>query len=137
MKISVKVYNEIIKNKYAYETGGILGGNDGIITHCFFDEGCENKGNSYKPNIYILNQIIERWSKENINFYGIYHTHPVLDQRLSKQDIEYIELIMIATPEYIEVLYFPLLLPNDELIFYKATKNNGVFIKKEAIELVE
>ena len=56
------------------ETGGILGGQAGVITRYYADMGVSHMPAHYMPHADILNRVIERWKAERIDFYGIFHS---------------------------------------------------------------
>ena len=114
------------------ETGGIIGGTKGIITEFFFDEGHSvNDHAAYIPDIGLINSRIQRWQEEGISFYGMYHTHPDHQETLSGDDVLYIKEIMRAMPDNVPFLYFPVVIPKQKIIPYKAT------IVKDTVYLTE
>ena len=119
------IYDKIINNcsTALVETGGIIGGKRNIITHFILDG--ENELNStqhYYPNIDNLNSCIKIWQNEGILFYGIVHSHFHEDKELSFGDKQYIQKIMQAMPREIKFLYFPIVLPQNELVSFKAVR---------------
>lgn len=123
------------------EIGGILGNKgNGIISHFIMDNVTERpiKMCSYSPDVDFLNECIDGWQKDGIKFSGIFHTHFAGVKTLSKSDKEYILRIMQAMPDEIISLYFPVfVLPDRELVCYRANKENtGVTINAEDIELI-
>lgn len=137
MKIDNKTYN-LIKttfNELSYETGGILGGYKGVITH--FQEDLGRKSfdtGSYIPNIAWLNEHIKQWAGNSIQFYGIVHNHLTQTEKLSGEDKVYIEKIMKSMPAYINELYFPLVLPKGILVAFSAKiVENEIIIRKDNI----
>ena len=125
---------------YISETGGIIGGMDGIITEVEFDAGIREKCVcKYTPNTLVLNKVInERWIENDRLFMGIFHTHYAKEGKLSKNDIYYINRIMAAMPEGIKELFFPIVLfPSLEIVSYLAsTDENGFLLKKDEIRVV-
>ena len=122
------------------ETGGILGGQDGIVTHFCFDRGqCTLTSPAhYQPNTEFLNQWIQKWEVCNIRFYGIFHSHYSNDAELSSGDREYITRIMLAMPSEIHTLYFPLVLPRTAIIGYQANRyGTSVHIVCDKIEILK
>lgn len=141
MLIKKEVYKKIIDypREIPPEFGGALGGNDGIISFMLFDEGQNNgKGCSYSPNVDVVNMQIEQWLNAGIDFMGLYHSHFFGVDTLSKGDIEYIGKIMNSVFEYINELYFPIVvMPERKLIAYKAIWTQGVVnIKKDVAKIV-
>lgn len=123
------------------ETGGILGSHDNeFIDELVMDEPNPHaiKNCSYTPNISFLNQNIELWQNNNINFKGIFHTHYFGVKTLSCGDRKYITEIMHKLPKCIEYLYFPIfVLPNRELICYKAIRENEAILVEEEPLIIE
>ena len=121
------------------ETGGILGSHDNeLIDEVIMDSpGPTNtRPCSYFPNVDFLNQNIKLWQDNGISFAGIFHTHFAGVKTLSWGDKKYIDAIMKSMPSYIEYLYFPIfVLPDRELVCYKAIRTNGI-IDIQAEELV-
>ena len=142
MKILQKTYDQIIfeSRKIPYETGGILGGANGVITISQFDDGLPStRMCSYIPNTRKLNLTIKKWQQSNITFMGIYHTHFWNVETLSVNDEAYINKIMYCMPGVIEQLYFPLVvMPNPKLVSYTAKKVSGelVEIKRDKINII-
>ena len=88
----------------------------------------------YIPNVEWLNDIIGKWQKQNILFAGIAHSHPATQKQLSSDDVRYINKILQYMPEYIEHLYFPVIIPHIEVLSYKAERLGGnIRISKDKI----
>jgi len=122
------------------ETGGILGGKCGIITHCRFDSGRNRSAAPahYHPNISFLNQVIQQWQVHDISFLGLFHSHYSNDTELSLSDKRYIAEIMNAMPTAIHTLYFPIVLPGKEIIGYRADKyRSRINIVYDKIEILQ
>ncbi len=126
LKELIKEMDTCIKN-YPPETGGILGGVKGdVISHFIMDDIKEKPiaACSYSPNVEFLNQCIDDWYKNGIEFKGIFHTHFAGVKTLSKADEKYINEIMSVMPDTVKTLYFPIfVLPDRVLVPYKAEKN--------------
>ena len=105
------------------EMGGILGGKKGIVSTFVIDTGLETIDNygHYRPNVMMLNQIINNWAKQEISFYGIFHSHFPGGDQLSLGDKKYIFQIMQAMPLQINKLYFPIILPS-AVVGYQASR---------------
>ena len=117
------------------ETGGIIGGRKGIISHFWLDFG--NIYDMYIPNIERINQIISDWQETNIKFYGIFHSHFPGNENLSFGDKRYIIKIMKALPPDIKRLYFPIIFPRESMISYRAEINNRhIIIVREPTEII-
>lgn len=75
MKIKRIVYDKIITqvNETPPEIGGILGAIKGEVVAAEFDKcKMEQKMCNYTPNVNYLNNMIDTWEKNNINFCGIF-----------------------------------------------------------------
>lgn len=141
MKILRKAYNSLLNDTPPLppETGGILGGNDGIISEIFFDqnEDIHNAPAIYVPNIGLINKTIESWERTGISFYGMFHSHYSRDRELSPGDRKYILEIMRAMPRTISRLYFPIILPGEAVFGYHADRwNSEVHIARNNIEIL-
>ncbi len=142
MKITEAIINYLNEhiNENPPETGGILGSVDGeIISKVIVDIPKGAQYNCcYFPNVNFLNSCLEQWSKERVYFNGMFHTHFANVKTHSEGDISYITTIINAMPYGIEELYFPIyVLPNRELICYKAKKNQSkIDISKEDVEII-
>lgn len=127
MKIAQGIYNRILSKMPAVppETGGIIGSVDDIICTAVFDmKNTETKSAVYVPDIYFLNKCISEWAENNIQFEGIFHSHPCGQNCLSDADKEYIFEIMRGLPENINRLYFPIVFPNQKIISFRAEKSD-------------
>ena len=137
MKILPSVYNEIIENcpYVPPECGGIIGGNNNLISiYCFdkmkiiFDKA------EYIPNTDFLSKVIDDWNKSGIRFYGIFHSHCTGCEELSDADILYIQQIMSELTDTYNYLFFPIVLPKEKIVFFKASmSNNSLTIMKENV----
>jgi len=81
--------------RQAYETGGIIGVDDGGIISAFqFDKTCNSSPFEYCPNVDFLDRVInKKWAKRNIEFVGFVHSH-LNNCEISQQDIEYARNIL-------------------------------------------
>lgn len=141
MKIYKHILEEIIKivPSVPPETGGILGGRNQIISHCAFDNGedTSNAYDTYAPNIQMLNSTIKQWEKSGIKFYGIFHSHCSKAKELSMADKRYISRIMKMMPPQVGSLYFPIVIPEKELIVHRADiYGQKVHIIGDKIEII-
>ena len=140
MEINNNIYQLIISScsSKAIETGGIIGGKNNIITEFIFDEKNESGSKQhYHPDIETFNLCIENWQNENIQFYGIVHSHFREEKELSFGDTQYIRIIMQAMPSNIKFLYFPIVLPQKELIFFKAVMTKTeINIVKDDVKII-
>ena len=121
------------------ESGGILGSHGSIVDVFHFDAGIPRlDAAEYTPNLEVLNQVLEDWSRSGIRFCGVMHTHPPGQLTLSAHDEAYIRVIMAAMPEEICLLYFPIVIPRDTLIPYAASRSGDqIIISKTNILLKE
>lgn len=140
MKILRAVYESLLCETPTLppETGGILGGRCGTITHYRLDKGrCTLASPAhYQPDIELLNRVIQQWQSNKIDFHGVFHSHYPHDTELSFDDRKYITKIMLAMPPEICSLYFPLILPRRAMISYQANRyGSGVHIVCDKIEI--
>lgn len=136
----IKIINSSIDGEPP-ETGGILGSSDGkIVTEVIMDKKSKDIKHacSYSPNVDFLNLCIDSWLSAGKLFMGIFHTHFAGVKTLSCADKKYIADIMNAMPQEINTLYFPIfVLPDRELVCYKATKKNkSINIELDALEII-
>lgn len=109
------------------EAGGILGSSNGCICAFAYDPGTPDiTRNCYTPNVDFLNRIIEQWQTQGITFYGIVHSHPTGQQKLSEADLSYIQTILDCMPEQIDALYFPIVIPGEGVFPYLAHRGPAV-----------
>lgn len=138
MKITRSVYNEIINGCPCspIEAGGILGAEQGVIKYVVFDSMGGEYG-KYVPNTDNLNCTISDWQCKQIDFAGIFHSHYPVGELLSEPDIEYIKTIMTALKNACSELYFPIVIPGEKIVSYKAEIIDGdVVIEKDKIILM-
>lgn len=139
MKMLKEIYDFLIGLPYAPpERGGILGGNDDSAKFCIPDDRFITETEyKYKPDIDFLNKIINEWIKSDIDFLGIYHTHPENCEKLSFADVKYINQIMQGVKDYTNKLYFPLIIPNEKILcFYALIVADEIIIYPDAIQLI-
>ena len=141
MLIARKTYNTIIETcpLSPPETGGILGRNGDIVNIYEFDKISGNCFyNSYEPDVSFLNDIIKKWTKNGIEFHGIFHSHLSTETALSMPDKGYIFNIMRAIPVEILKLYFPIVFPRESMLSYIAVrKGNAIKIEDDIITLID
>ena len=137
MVIKKQIYNKILKmtKPYLKETGGILGEENGIITHFSFDEGISEDIGCYIPNVKKLNNIINIWNENNIKFCGIIHSHINKQASLSSGDIEYIKKIMLSASNKYTALYFPLFVDGHIISYVATLENTDVYIYDDEIKI--
>ncbi len=141
MKIFEKTLNELLSAvpPAPPETGGILGGSDQVVFTFTLDPGGPNSNDYdlYSPNTQLLNQTIKNWANAGIAFYGIFHSHFPGGIALSNGDIRYITQIMHSLPPQVDHLYFPIILPQRQIIVYRADKQaHAVHIVRDQIEIL-
>lgn len=121
------------------EIGGILGGENKVIKHLYFDVNRKSSISNYSPDTKLLNCVISDWQNHNIEFCGIFHSHLDISEHLSPADGKYIKEIMLSMPDEIECLYFPLVLPKcGKIISYKAIRQNSkVNIIRDDVEIIK
>ena len=132
MEISREIYNMIVTQcpDAPPETGGVIGGKNGVITVFEFDIFDGNGfSNSYRPNVKFLNKVIQKWITDGISFMGVFHSHEPSNVELSMPDRGYIIRIMEEMPTEINELYFPIVFPKESMQGYIALR------KKDAIEI--
>ena len=141
MKINKEIYDEILKYTPVVppETGGIIGQQNGIIGFAEFDSGSVQSDCAvYIPNVEKLNSVIEKWSSSSIEFVGMFHSHPIGQETLSKDDKEYIHSIFDSMPDSVTELYFPIVIPKSHIIAYKVIKeNHRICIQKDSVVIKE
>ncbi len=120
------------------ETGGIIGSKQGIICEVVHDRGLNKELNAiYIPDVSLINTTIRNWNSNNIIFSGIFHSHPTNQHELSSADIDYIHTIFNSIPNEINYLFFPIVLSHNTILPFIATRtNNGIFIKKDSLNII-
>ena len=139
MEILEEVYQELLHMPAVPpETGVVLGGNKHTITHLVFDNGMENKNyDIYSPNTFKINVVINGWIQDGIQFWGIAHSHRAISNNLSNGDKMYINEIMKKLHSSVDVLYFPIVIPKETVIWFKAAYVNGkTLIKQTTVKRV-
>jgi len=140
MQIFERVVNDVINNclSMPIETGGILGGKNNVITEFEFDKGTAFSSiNHYYPSVEKLDDCINNWQNDCIQFYGIVHSHLQEKRALSFGDKQYIQTIMSAMPTHIGFLYFPVVLPRKEIVSFKAMRSkNEIHIISTDIKII-
>lgn len=69
---------------------------------------------------------------------GMFHSHPIGQETLSMDDIEYIHSVFDNMPDSVTELYFPIVIPKSHIIAYKAIrKNHGICIEKDSVIIKE
>lgn len=138
LKIYRKTYDDFIStvSQLPIESGGVIGAVDGIVCTYFIDN-INYDSDTYKPDTDLLNDKIQRWQKSDIEFYGIFHTHPDSVKELSVPDKQSIELLMNQITDSSKILYFPLVFQDKTMVAFKAEVADGnVVIKKVKIVII-
>ena len=143
MKITKEVLTQIekIANSKDVEIGGILGfGENEIVSYVIADLPDDSVGCrfDYYPNITFLNEQIEKWAEQGIDFAGFFHTHFSGSQNLSDTDKVYINAIMISSKDIVDCLFFPVFtLPDNKLNVYRASfQGEEIIIDKDELDIV-
>lgn len=113
------------------EEGGILGEQNGSITHFYYDnDPYKSEPNIYLPNAEAFNTVISEWEKHGIKFAGLIHTHPSGHSRLSGADIIMAEQLLSNFGRH--SILMPVIVMNavSEIIIYK------VFQRREQYESI-
>lgn len=140
MKIKESIYKQILSfcPLVPPETGGIIGSSSSVIDTVAFDN-CNKILDAavYVPDVIRLNTVLSDWQKKNISFCGLFHSHIKGQERLSKDDVEYIHTIFSCIPQTITKLYFPIVIPQAYIIPYKAVnQKHSIEILSDIIDLV-
>lgn len=111
-KITQRQYDIIIKQvqtNYPFESGGFIGGTDFIIKAILpiFNKDESNKQDVFGLNHDDLNRAYQFFSKHQLDYYGIYHSHPKGPAIPSEQDLKHIQrylfiisLMNFDTPDF-------------------------------------
>lgn len=91
------------------ETGGIIGICDNIICEFYFDNTAYSNADCYIPNDVVINEVLEEWALNNVQFYGIVHSHPYGQTKLSYNDIIYARQILDLISNTYASIYFPII----------------------------
>lgn len=140
MKIREKTYFQIMEaySSVPPECGGIIGSQNGIVTAYYHDFGSDSQNSAvYIPNIDILNEKIQIWRSQNIQFCGMVHSHLSNETKLSESDKVYIADILGVNSDFCEKMYFPIVIPKQRMISFLAKKEgNKISIMADTIEFV-
>lgn len=140
MKIGNEILSDVLKRMPSVppEAGGIIGGKEGRVCLWKYDAGYFERGCAYRPNVQFLNDVIASWIDKGYDFMGIVHVHFGNSNTLSDGDKRYIEKIMRAMPNFIEQLYFPIVVqPKRQFIPYVAYRSEigEVVIAEDDLEV--
>lgn len=142
MKIKKDVFKKIASTVGTAkpETGGALGIKNGVVCEFYFDENSTRYDGEYSPNTDDINSKLIEWSKRDIDFAGIIHSHPNGVLELSDGDRAGIELIARAIPSF-DALFFPIVVnyKNEfQMTVYRVTfSTDGVKIENVDYEILE
>lgn len=144
MYITYKTYDKIVSKVPGHppEIGGILGGQNNVISCVIFDYGMRWQSPRkchYTPDVEYLNKCIADWEERRIDFYGIFHTHFFGVDTLSEGDRQYMERIMQVMPNSKLELYFPIVvLPARKIVSYMCYRDGGkIRIVEDTTNLVK
>lgn len=129
MKITEPCYRALLSlPPVPPETGGLLGGHDGIIDSWYVDRAAPVLDRAvYIPDLPDLNRQLEKWSAQQIDFMGIFHSHLREQPRLSQADQAYIGKIFAGKPAHMTRLFFPVVIPGEKIIpFCAQSKPDGI-----------
>lgn len=141
MKLLQNVYLKML-NSYPIpppEQGGIMGMKNSIVCEYYHDNSKNATDRAvYVPDIDALNQKIEEWNRNGIQFAGIIHSHLLEQNTLSLGDKEYIKQIFNNLPKVIDKLYFPIVIPDSKQVvsFVAKRKNKDVIIQQDEIHII-
>ncbi|MCR5259004.1 MAG: hypothetical protein K6E40_12720 [Desulfovibrio sp.] len=129
MKMLRQLHDQILQEASPLppETGGILGGRNGIVSVRLADPGLPScRSCNWTPDTVRLNSALAEWREEGIWFMGMYHVHFGNSCTLSKDDEDYIRRIMEAMPASIEILHFPVVsMPDRAMAVWSARNTDG------------
>lgn len=134
MRFTERVYRELLNSPACPpETGGILGG-DGVTIDCRVMDRSVGGEDTYSPDAAFLNRAAAAWCEAGRLFMGMFHTHPEGCRELSRADIRYINRIVQAFGAG-RYLYFPVVIPQKEIIGFRAEKRNDILILRDEIQI--
>ncbi|HIT54134.1 MAG TPA: hypothetical protein IAD07_09380 [Candidatus Fimivicinus intestinavium] len=140
MKILSELYDRLLAEvpPPPPETGGILGARSGIVCAAYFDFGRTHSTRAvYEPDTARLNGQIADWEQSGIAFCGMFHSHLPGEDTLSGGDRRYITRILAQMPAQTQALFFPIILPGERLIPFRAAwTSTGVKIVSEPLERI-
>lgn len=135
LKITTDAYQNIVKKigSQEVEKGGVLIGENGIITDFIYDKEANTTGSTYSLNVAYLNPIIKELKKEGKQLMGIIHSHPNGCSELSYPDREYF-LSQFKNFPSLDFMYTPIIYSakQDEFAFFPY-----VFYKDGTVETAE
>ena len=69
------------------ESGAVIGGTDGVISHVWFDRQAGSGRTYYQPSREGVEETVRRWQAEGVRFAGIVHSHTDGHPHLSPMDL--------------------------------------------------
>lgn len=125
MDIFKSTYDSIINTigTLPPEKGGFLGGVNNQVCVFQYDECAYSNNKVYYPSENISRNLLDKWTKEAIKFYGIIHSHRAGLTELSYQDVVFARAIIESNIGSFKKIYFPLVMscydsPRPEIIPY-------------------
>lgn len=120
MKILQKVYSDIAfhLSSILFEAGGIIGGQNDIITDFYFDDKDNSGHDFYIPDTCLLNKKIIEWDLKKLSFIGIVHSHSK-NPKLSKEDIEYCKKVLMGNQNHTYMISAIFVRRKRELLLYE------------------
>lgn len=124
------------------ESGGMLGGTGGTVTHYHFDQSSHTSAVTYSPDHMTLNTLLkEEWNPVGVRLIGFAHSHPGKGCMPSAGDRIYAEKILNAI-EDMELLWVPIIntvADTGEFVLtpWVACKTEeGIVIKRGQVEII-
>ncbi len=94
------------------ECGGVLGAAEGaVISRYVFDATGVSSPVSYTPDHTRLNEVLDAWSNEGIDFVGIIHSHDSSCPYPSCGDLAYACRMLLSNPS-LDSLLMPIVTPD-------------------------
>jgi len=135
LQITTDAYQNIVRKigSGIPEKGGVLIGQNGIITDFIFDENAHTTGSTYSLNVAYLNPIIKELKQQGKQLLGIIHSHPYGCFELSNLDREYFVSQFKNFPD-LDFMYTPIVFSakQEEFAFFPY-----VFHKDGTVETAE
>ena len=137
-KIEKAIYDQLLSTPAPPpETGGFLGRRSGVVCPLCRDFSLQSQAFlRYTPSQARLDKAITDWRTDGIQFCGIYHTHPANQRRLSTADRQFITAFLNANPAIAEPFLFPVVVPDEEIVFFQAIAISG-HVRIEEIQNIE
>ncbi|VGO15048.1 Molybdopterin-synthase adenylyltransferase [Pontiella desulfatans] len=124
------------------ESGGMLGGKDGTVTHYHFDKSSSTSAVTYSPDHMALNTLLkEEWNPAGIRLVGFAHSHPGKGCMPSAGDRFYAEKILNAIDD-LDHLWLPIIntvADTREFIltpWFACKTEEGVVIRRGQVEII-